>query len=213
MPPGGRPLPVSWFARPSAVVAPDLLNKILAVKAAGSGRGGWRWGRIVEVEAYAPDEPASHAFGGMRPRNEVMFGPPAHLYVYFTYGMHWCANVVTGSVGSGEAVLIRALEPLGGLASMREARGGMADRDLCRGPARLTQALGISGAANGTRLATRPAAHGGLVVAVLDDATPPPAAPAAGPRVGISKAVDLPWRWWVPDSTWVSGQRARPRAR
>jgi DNA-3-methyladenine glycosylase len=205
---------VSWFAGDSDEVAPALLNKVLAVRRAD----GWRWVRIVEVEAYAWHDAASHSYGGQRPRNAVMYGPPGRVYVYFTYGMHWCANVVTGPTGSGQAVLLRAGEPLGGVDAMLAARrrgrgpgGGSAGpggprvalRDLCRGPARLAQALGVDGADSGRRLtAGRDRPVGSIVV--LDDGVPPPRTPGVGPRIGISKAVELPWRWWVPDSAAVS---------
>jgi DNA-3-methyladenine glycosylase len=214
--PRGLALPPSWFADPSDRVAPALLNKVLAVR----HPDGWRWVRIVEVEAYAWHDAASHSYGGRRPRNAVMYGPPGRLYVYFTYGMHWCANLVTGESGSGQAVLLRAGEPLGGLEAMARARGApgraVAARDLCRGPARLAEALGLTGADNGRSLTTRRSRPAGSVV-VLDDGTPPPAVPGLGPRVGISKAVELPWRWWVAGSPWVSpfrpGRSTRPAGR
>ena len=191
----GTPLPRAFFDRPSITLAPLLLNKILA---AADGRAG----RIVEVEAYAGAvDPAAHTYRGKTPRNATMFGPPGHLYVYFTYGMHWCANCVAGPEGAGGAVLIRALEPLHGLAQMRAARPRTAvDRDLCRGPARLTQAMGIDGAQDGLDLVE---AREGFTV--VDDGTAPPDEPAVGPRVGISVAKDFPWRWCVPGSRYVSG--------
>jgi DNA-3-methyladenine glycosylase len=204
--PAGRALPPAWFAGASHEVGPALLNKVLAVRRAD----GWRWVRIVEVEAYAWHDPASHSYGGPRPRNAVMYGPPGRLYVYFTYGMHWCANVVTSPKGSGQAVLLRAGEPLGGIEAMRAARGGA--RDLCRGPARLAQALGVDGADNGRRLTSGRHRPLGAVV-VLDDGVAPPAPAAVGPRVGITRAADVPWRWWVPESPWVSPFRAGGRAR
>ena len=195
-------VPVAFFRRPSTLVAPELLNKIVVAD-------GTRWARIVEVEAYAETDPASHAFRGPSIRNNVMFGPPGHLYVYFTYGMHWCANVVTGPAGSGQAVLLRAAEPLRGLDSMHVARRSARPRDLCRGPARLAQALGISGADNGSVVAGRAAGR----IRVVDDGTPPPEDPACGPRVGITKAAAVPWRWWVPGSPWVSAFKAGGRRR
>jgi DNA-3-methyladenine glycosylase len=200
--PPGDALAPAWFVGASDAVAPALLNKVLAARRPD----GWRWARIVEVEAYAWHDPASHSYGGVRPRNAVMYGPPGRLYVYFTYGMHWCANVVTGPTGSGQAVLLRAAEPLGGIAAMSAARGTSSVRELCRGPARLAQALGIDGADNGRRLASGARRPPGSI-AVLDDGVPPPVAPAVGPRVGITRAADVPWRWWVPGSPWVSAFR------
>jgi DNA-3-methyladenine glycosylase len=180
-------------------VAPELLNKVLV--------RGERSGRIVEVEAYRGEaDPASHSFRGETPRVRTMFGPAGHLYVYFTYGMHWCANVVCGDVGEGTAVLVRALEPLTGLDEMRQARGGAArrDRDLCDGPAKLAQALGIGQAQDGADLV-----HGDEVF-LVDDGTLPPAEPVQTARVGISVAQEHPWRWLVPASPHVS--RGRPSA-
>jgi DNA-3-methyladenine glycosylase len=171
-------------------VAPRLLNK-LVVTADG------RAGRIVEVEAYQGEEdPASHAFRGPTPRNQVMYGPPGHLYVYFSYGVHWCANVVCGPVGEARAVLLRALEPVSGLALMRQARWTdqrrQDDRDLCRGPGRLFQALGVDGARNGADL-VGPAA----LMWLADDGTEPPERPLTTARIGISVGVDRLWRFAV----------------
>jgi DNA-3-methyladenine glycosylase len=206
--PPGEALAGKWFEGRSDEVGPRLLNKVVATRR----EDGWRWARIVEVEAYAWHEPASHSYGGRRARNAVMYGPPGYVYVYFTYGMHWCANVVTGPTGSAQAVLLRAGEPLGGVAAMTRARGGAVPvRQLCRGPARLAQALGLTGADNGRRLTSGSRRPVGSVL-VLDDGLPPPSVPGVGPRVGITKAVELPWRWWVPDSPWVSPFRpGRPR--
>jgi DNA-3-methyladenine glycosylase len=175
-------------------VAPELLNKVLV---AGPCRG-----RIIEVEAYAGGEdPASHAFRGPTRRNAVMFGPAGHLYVYFTYGMHWCANAVTGEDGVGQAVLLRALSPIAGLDLMRERRRRAArDRDLCRGPARLCEALGITGELGGTDLTRRTTAQPW----VGDDGVPPPDAPGVSARIGLSRAVEQPWRWYVPGDPNVS---------
>ena len=157
-----RRLTREFFARDSVLVAPELLNLVLV------GRGAA--GRIVEVEAYGGElDAASHAFRGRTPRNATMFGPPGHLYVYFTYGMHHCANVVCAEVGVARAVLIRALAPLAGLAAMRRRRGGRGgDAELCSGPARLCQALGIDRADDGADLVT-----GDAGPALLDDGTPP----------------------------------------
>lgn len=195
----GTVLPRAFFDRVATDVAPQLLNKILA---AADGRAG----RIVEVEAYAGAiDPAAHTYRGKTPRNATMFGPPGHLYVYFTYGMHWCCNCVCGPDGTGTGVLIRALEPLHGLEQMRTARPPQTrDRDLCRRPARLTQAMGITGAHDGVDLI---GAHEGF--AIVDDGIAPPADPASGPRIGIRVGTDLPWRWSVPGNPYVSGPVTR----
>jgi DNA-3-methyladenine glycosylase len=193
-----RRLEEDFYRRDSLAVAASLLNKLL-VSADG------RIARLVEVEAYrGVDDPASHAYRGRTPRTEVMWGPPGRLYVYFSYGMHWCANVVTGEDGEAQAVLLRAAEPLAGLEAMRQARWRaqkrQSDRDLCRGPGRLAQAFGIGRAQFGLDLA----ADGPLWLA--DDGTPPPSPPAMGPRIGISVAADRPWRYWVPGDRAVSGR-------
>jgi len=147
-------------------------------------------GRIVETEAYTADDPASHSFRGRTARNEVMFGPAGHLYVYLSYGIHCCANVVTGAEGDGQAVLIRAVEPFDGAEQMFERRGR---HPLADGPGKLCQALGIGLADNGTDLDSHASA-----IRIFDDGTPPPADPTVGPRVGITKAVDVPWRFRSP---------------
>ncbi len=185
-------LPASFYQRAATALGPVLLNKLLV---ASDGRTG----RIVEVEAYTgSDDPASHSHRGKTQRNATMFGPPGLLYVYLSYGIHWCANVVCGSEGEGTAVLIRALEPVAGLQRMREARSkARRDLDLCRGPARLAQALGITGEDDGTDLVEGP-------FRLVDDGVPPPPAPVVTTRIGISRATDLPWRWYVPDNPHVS---------
>jgi DNA-3-methyladenine glycosylase len=195
----GTPLSRAFFNRTSSIVAPQLLNKILAV---ADGRAG----RIVEVEAYVGAiDPAAHTYRGKTPRNATMFGPPGHMYVYFTYGMHWCCNCVCGPEGDGSGVLIRALEPLRGLEQMRAARPRVArDRDLCRGPARLTQAMGISGAQDGIDLV---GGHHGFTV--VSDGMAPPKDLVGGPRIGISLGKDLPLRWSVPGNHYVSGTTAQ----
>lgn len=187
------PLPRSFYARHPADVAPELLNKVLV---AGDGRRA----RIVEVEAYhGASDAAAHTFRGPTPRNRTMFGPPGFLYVYFTYGMHWCANTVCGAEGDGDGVLMRAAEPLAGLELMRAARPrAKSDRELCNGPAKLAQAFSITGIHNGEDIVD------GEVFRVVDDGTPPPLTPQCGPRIGISKAADLPWRWWVGGNPFVS---------
>jgi len=184
-------------------IAPWLLNKVLA--------RGERAGRIVEVEAYhGADDAASHAYRGLTPRTAIMFGPPGYLYVYFTYGMHWCANVVCGPEGEAAAVLIRALEPIAGVDEMREARrAARLERDLCNGPAKLCQALGITGADNGADLLAQrrrsgPASRAPGLVRLLDDGTPPPRRPGRGTRIGITVATEKRWRFWVPGNPSVS---------
>ena len=192
-----RRLPRRFFAVDSRELAPLLLNKVLV--------RGERAGRIVEVEAYAGEaDPASHAFRGRTARNATMFGPPGHLYVYFTYGMHYCANVVCGPDGEASAVLLRGLTPLTGLDAMRAARGPAArvDRDLCNGPGKLCQALGLDRAFDGADLVT-----GDRGVGLVDDGTAPPARPGLSGRVGISVATDVPWRFYVPGAVGVSRAR------
>ncbi len=180
-----RRLPRSFYARSSLVVAPELLHKVLVV---GPCRG-----RIVEVEAYAgADDPASHAYRGRTPRNATMFGPPGHLYVYFTYGMHHCANVVTAVEGVAEAVLLRGVVPLAGLDDMRARRPTTRrDSQLTDGPGKLCAAFGLDRAHDGVDLI-------GGAVRIEDDGTAPPDKPVTAPRVGISRAVDRPWRWVAP---------------
>ena len=192
-------LPRAFYTRPSTEVAPDLLNKLVV-------RPDGRVGRIVEVEAYGGrTDPASHAYKGQNARNATMFGAPGHLYVYFSYGMHWCANVVTGADGEASAVLLRALDPLAGLPLMRAARWTdqkrQVDRDLCRGPGRLCQALGVDRSFDGVDLT------GGGLIWLADDGTRPPNPPAVSPRIGISSAQDRMWRFSVADHRAVSGTR------
>ena len=176
------------------MVAPALLGKVLRVDL---GEGDVRSGRITEVEAYGGlDDPASHSARGETPRNRPMFGAAGTVYVYFTYGMHWCANIVTGAVGDPQAVLLRAVEPIEGLDAIRAARPrARRDRDLANGPAKLCEALGIGQWANGVALG---ADVGGRSIRLLDDGTSPPAVPLVGPRVGISVAQEIPWRFRVP---------------
>jgi DNA-3-methyladenine glycosylase len=158
-------LPPRFFERHSTEVAPDLLNKLIVV--------GKIAGRIVEVEAYSSDDPASHTFRGRTQRNEVMFGPAGHLYVYFIYGMHYCVNIVTGPQDDGQAVLIRAVIIDG------------VDPRLTNGPGKLCRHLGIDMSCTGGR------------ANIVDDGVPPPVDPIVGPRIGITKAVDWPRRWRV----------------
>ena len=188
------PLPRAFYARDPREVAPELLNKILS-------RADGRAGRIVEVEAYCgAEDPAAHSFRGPTPRTASMFGRAGHLYVYFTYGMHWGTNAVCGEVGEGVGVLLRAIEPLGDVAAMRAARRNPAkDRDIGSGPGKLSQALGITGEFDGADLVT-----GDAGFQILDDGTPPPRTPVTATRVGISRAREHPWRWYVPGNPHVS---------
>ncbi len=174
-------------------IARDLVGSTLLVDGVG--------GVIVETEAYARDDPASHSYRGRTRRNAAMFGPAGTLYVYRSYGMHWCANVVCGADGIGEAVLLRALEPTHGLDQMRGRRHLDDMRLLCSGPGRLTQALGISGAHDGLPLDRLPFELAGVEG---------PVDVVVSPRVGISQAIDLSWRYSLRSSPYVS--RPRPRA-
>jgi DNA-3-methyladenine glycosylase len=194
-------LPRAFYARDSRQLAPLLLNKLLVHNDPDAGR---LVARIVEVEAYAAsDDPASHAYRGERSRNRTMFGPPGYLYVYFTYGMHWCANVVAGETGWASAVLLRAGAPLRGVDVMWQRRPkARRERDLCSGPARLTQALGLAGAHDGTDLVRGS-------VKLLDDGTPPPRRPGRSTRVGLRQGEgdEDRWRWFVRDDPNVSPGR------
>jgi DNA-3-methyladenine glycosylase len=197
-----RTLPRAFYARDARELAPLLLNKVLVRTDPVAGQLAVR---IVEVEAYAgAEDPGSHGFRGPTPRTETMFGPPGRLYVYFTYGMHWCMNVVAGADGIASAVLLRAGSPIAGIDTFRARRAkARRDTDLCSGPARLTQALGITGADDGVDLVRG-------AIRVLDDGTPPPDAPGCSTRVGlgVGRGREHPWRWWVPGDTHVS--RGRP---
>jgi len=188
------PLGEAFFARPAAEVAPALVGCTLLVEGVG--------GEIVETERYEQDDPASHSHRGPRGRARVMFGPPGRLYVYRSYGIHWCVNLVCAPEGRGEAVLIRALAPGAGLDAMRARRGGVPDRLLCAGPGRLAQALGLSGADDGE------VAFGPDAVAVLSSRRADVDV-VAGSRIGISKAVDRPWRYMAAGSRHLSRPGAR----
>jgi DNA-3-methyladenine glycosylase len=206
--PAPKPLPRRFYARDPREVAPELLGKLLV--------RGERVGRIVEVEAYVGSiDAGSHAFRGPTRRNSTMFGPPGRLYVYFTYGMHWCANAVCEEAGVGHAVLLRAVAPVAGLAEMRAARGSaVRERDLANGPAKLCQAFGIDGAFDGADLVT--GAGGGVLL--CDDGTPPPEPGAVGNslRIGLAhgKGHEHPWRWFVEGDPNVSpGTPGKPPAK
>jgi DNA-3-methyladenine glycosylase len=188
-------LPASFYARPTPEVARRLLGHILV-----SELGGHRTaGRIVETEAYiGPEDPACHGYRGHRSRrNASLFERPGTAYVYFTYGMHWCLNAVTEREGFPAAVLIRALEPLEGVAIMRRRRQRGADRELCSGPAKLCQALGVSGTEDGRTLTRGP-------LRIVRNGSRQRYAIIATPRVGIRHAVDWPLRFLIKDSPWVS---------
>ena len=177
----------SFFARSVHDVAPELIGASLVVNGVG--------GRIVEVEAYHHTDPAAHSYGGRTERNAVMFGPPGHAYVYRSYGIHWCLNFVCEKEGSASAVLIRALVPTDGLLAMRRRRGLKDERMLCSGPGKIGQALAITRAQNGLALDKPPfelrAREGDLEI-------------VTGPRIGITKAADVPWRYGLKGSRFLS---------
>jgi len=193
------PLPRDFYARSALEVAPRLLGKVLCHRRRGTVTSG----RIVEVEAYmGADDPASHAHRGMTPRNRAMFGPPGHAYVYFTYGSHWCMNVVTDRQGVGSGVLLRALEPLEGIALMRRRRGRVEVRELASGPGKLAEAMGIDRGSYGLDLTQEP-------LWIQEDAeTGAAAAWISTPRIGIRLAAERPYRFLVAGSAFVS--RGRP---
>jgi DNA-3-methyladenine glycosylase len=195
-------LPRSFYDRDAHDVAPDLLNKVLV----RTGDGPRLAARIVEVEAYrGMDDPGSHAYRRQTPRNAVMFGPPGYLYVYFSYGNHWCMNAVCGPGEQPHAVLLRAAAPLSGLERMRERRGASrTDRELCSGPGKLGQAFGVDRAFDGADLVRGK-------IRVVDDGVAPPARPGVSRRIGlgVDKGEDLLFRFFVPGNEHVSrGPRA-----
>jgi DNA-3-methyladenine glycosylase len=177
----------SFFDRSVHEVAPDLIGATLLVNGVG--------GRIVEVEAYHHTDPAAHSFGGQTQRNAVMFGPAGYAYVYRSYGIHWCLNFVCEEAGSASAVLIRAIEPTAGTAAMRRRRDVAELRDLCSGPGKLCQALGVSIKHNGLPLDRTP-----FELRARDG----DAGVVAGARIGITKAADLPWRYGLKGSKFLS---------
>ena len=176
-----------FFARSVHEVAPDLIGATLLVDGVG--------GTIVEVEAYDGEDPASHAFRGQTTRNAAMFGPPGHAYVYRSYGIHWCLNLVCDVPGRAEAVLVRALEPTHGLDTMRTRRGLDADRLLCSGPGRLCQALAVTREHDGLALDEPPFEL--LAPTAIPDVV-------TGPRIGITRAAGLPWRYGLAGSRFLS---------
>jgi DNA-3-methyladenine glycosylase len=205
LPPGAlAPLPVAFYQRPVLEVTRDLLGRLL-VHEAPEGTSAVR---LVETEAYdgAGRDPASHAHRGRTARNAVMFGPPGHLYLYFTYGMHWCANVVCGPPGVAQAVLLRAGEPVRGVELMAARRRASRPRDLARGPARLCQALGLAGWANGAALTAGP-------VRLCAGWPVPDQRVAWTGRVGVTAAADRPWRALVAGDPHVSPARPGPPRR
>jgi DNA-3-methyladenine glycosylase len=194
-------LPRSFFARPSTIVAPELLGRILVRILPDGTRLA---ARLVEVEAYGPKDPASHAYRGPTPRNLVMFGPPGRLYVYFTYGMHFCSNVVTGRTGEGSAVLLRAAEPIEGLDVMVANRGVDVVNRLCGGPGRLTQAFEIGRQENGVDLVRGGSLH-------LRAGEPlPPRQIDRSTRVGVNVGIEPRWRFFERGSGYVSPGRPAP---
>jgi DNA-3-methyladenine glycosylase len=185
--PPGKLLKRAFFARNVHEIAPDLIGATLLVGGVG--------GIIVEVEAYHHTDPAAHSFRGPTPRNLVMFGPPGFAYVYRSYGIHWCVNFVCETEGSASAVLIRALQPTHGISTMRRRRGLHDERALCSGPGKLTEALGITDKHNGLALDAPP-------IALHARASKPDI--VAGVRIGITKAVELPWRYGLKGSRFLS---------
>lgn len=176
-----------FFARTVHEVAPELIGATLLVDGVG--------GKIVEVEAYDQDDPASHGFRGRTARTASMFGPPGHAYVYRSYGVHWCLNLVCAEEGRSEAALVRALEPTHGLEAMRERRGLEAARALCSGPGKLCQALGITRVLDGLPLDEPP-----FELLARESKAPL----AVGPRIGITRAVEQPWRYGLAGSPFLS---------
>ena len=192
-----RPLRRPFFSRNVQAVARDLIGATFLFKGVG--------GRIVEVEAYHHTDPAAHSYNGRTPRNAVMFGPPGYAYVYRSYGIHWCVNFVCEEEGSASAVLVRAIEPAEGIAAMRRRRGVKDERLLCSGPGRVCNALGITGAHSGLALDQPP-----FALTAGDEAL----IIATGPRIGITKAADLPWRYGLAGSRFLSKPfRAQPPQR
>jgi DNA-3-methyladenine glycosylase len=196
-------LPRSFYRRSALHVAPDLLGQVLVRLLPNGMRLA---ARIVEAEAYLPGDPASHAFNGKTRRNAVMFGPPGRLYAYFTYGHHWMMNAVTGTVGEGTAVLLRAAQPVEGLEVMAEHRGRDDPRALCSGPGKLAKAYGVTGEQNGEDLVR------GRTVWIERGEPVPARRIARGPRVGVSVGYEKRWRFWETANPFVSKGRPGPPA-
>ncbi len=182
-----------FFSDDAVRLAQKLLGCVLVHKT----EDGVTAGMIVETEAYSQEDAASHSCRGETPRTKIMFGLGGYAYVYFTYGMHYCFNVVSGPAGHGQAVLIRALEPLEGIEIMQKRRNKKLEKDLCNGPAKLVQAMGISKSDYG-----KPLFEGNLFIKKSLNLSNEQI--SVGPRVGISKAIDTPWRFWITDNTFVS---------
>jgi DNA-3-methyladenine glycosylase len=197
----------SWLKAPASAV-PETAKTLLGWSVTANGVSV----RLTEVEAYTGlgNDPASHAHRGRTARNEVLFGPPGHLYLYYVFGMHWCMNIVCGQEGEAAGVLLRAGEVTEGLQLARQRRGASADRDLARGPARLVTALGVDSSALGTSVV-----DGSGPVRLTPPSTPiDPSLIACGPRVGVASATDLPWRFWLLGEPSVTTYRRHtPRRR
>ncbi|MBA3344923.1 MAG: DNA-3-methyladenine glycosylase [Gemmatimonadales bacterium] len=191
---------LTFFDRPAEIVARELLGTLVVSSVDGETTAG----RVVETEAYLGyDDPASHGYRHRRnQRNAALFGPPGTWYVYLSYGIHWCANLVCEAEGKAAAVLLRALEPVEGLDVMRRRRRVAADRDLCSGPGRLCQALGITRSLDGLPMPQSP------VVVVFRQADGAPLSVAETPRIGITKAAKWPLRFVIAGSPWASGKRS-----
>jgi DNA-3-methyladenine glycosylase len=190
----GKPLPRAFYDRETTRVARELLGRVLVhISSEGISAG-----RIVETEAYRQDDPASHSYQGQTPRNAPMFGAPGTAYLYLIYGIHWCFNAVTRAEGFGEAALIRALEPLEGTALMERRRNLTDPHRLCRGPGSLCAAMGLTGAFNGADL-TQP---GKVWIAEGDPV--PDSQVVCTQRIGISRAVHYPWRYYVANCRYIS---------
>ena len=197
------PLPPIFYSQPVLQVAPQLLGRLI-VRNIGDRT---LMGRIVEVEAYRPDDPASHSYRGMTERNAVMFAPGGHLYVYFTYGMHFCANVVTGPEGRGEAILVRAVEPLWGIEEMARRRYDKRRiemrkelLELTSGPARFCEAFGLARKENGLTLQ-------GPEIFISDTGADEPSTARTSERIGVSEGKEKKWRWFIEGNAWVSKGR------